>query len=320
VFAQDDCRPTETNTWGDSVVAFFEAQTYAVRCALTLRDIFRRKTHSKAKDLRHLKVRIALHTGEVFVGYDPVRQRTGAIGTEINRAARLEPVVPSNHVYATRNFVNLCGNNVVDVHFKSLGKVMLAKGWGMEEIYVVGWSEDEFLDVDRIKAIMNKSLDYQQGVLLYPPSTQWGARLLVSRDAKSNIAEYCIESDFWKPNEVVFIESGTLPFFMICALYRHGDSAKMPQFLITNNLACSMATMMTELASDEIDNMYPQDKLTDCVLTGGHVLPDYAATIPNDLIPDELADVDKSGFWQSNRITEYFNNTGVSHVIMMVSR
>jgi len=148
--------PEQANTWGDGLVAFYSSHTNAVRCALTLRDTFRR-TQWKDIGLPPLEIRIALHIGEVFEGHDPVRNTKGLIGTEINRAARLEPVVAPNHVYATTDFVNLC-HRMEDVQFQPLGKVVLHEGWGAEEIHVVGWREHEILDPDQIKGTIHKGL------------------------------------------------------------------------------------------------------------------------------------------------------------------
>lgn len=311
LYGGDHC-PEQANTWGDGIIAFFSSHTKAVRCALTLRDTFR-NTPWEEDGLPPLKIRIALHIGEVFVGYNPVRHENELIGTEINRAARLEPVVAPNHVYATKDFVQLC--KLKDVQFKSLGKIVLAKSWETEEIYIVLRGHESF---DPNNSIKSPILDAPKNILPYSLTSKFGSRLSsVSCDAKSAIADYCTkpESNFWKSEDVVFIESGTLPVFMVLALYRRCDSMMRPKLLITNNLACSTIIMMAEQSENESHILYPEDEPSNSILIGGRILADYAATIPEDLF-----EKDEGGFWQSDKIVEYFNHKGVSHIIMMCSK
>ncbi len=311
VLYRDDNRPEQANTWGDGLVAFFSSHTNAVRCALTLRDTFR-NTPWEDMGLPPLRIRIALHIGEVFVGYNPVKNDKELIGTEINRAARLEPVVSPNHVYATTDFVRLCKTD--NVQFQYLGKITLPKGWGVEEIYVVGWAH-EILDTASIKASMDTGLMYSQGLLLYPPSSKFGSRLSVSSTAKLNIAKYCAKSDFWKSEDVVFIESGTLPVYIMVSLYLDADPVTRPKLVVTNNLACSTIAMMAKPAEGSSYTTYPEDRPADCILVGGRVLDDYAATMPEDLMEEQ-----DMGYWQSDRLLDYFHHKAVNHVIMMVTR
>ncbi|MCU0288977.1 MAG: adenylate/guanylate cyclase domain-containing protein [Acidobacteria bacterium] len=303
-------KPEQTNTWGDGIVAFFQSVTNAVQCALTLRDTFR-NTLWENDGLPNLTIRISLHIGEVYVGLNPVTNKDELIGTEINRAARLEPIVIPNHVYSTKIFAEYCkSNNVEKVKFKSLGKIPLAKDWGEEEIYVI-FREHESINTDEIKRLMES--DY--GISIYPASSKFGSRIKLSKNAKLTIAEYCTksDSDFWNSEDIVFIESGTLPVYMIQVLYR--DRVRWPKLLITNNIACSTVRMMGQLSKGLSHQLVPEDIPTECILMGGRVLDDYAATIPEDLI-----DIKDGGLWQSNKITDYFTKKGVNHIIMMVTK
>ena len=82
IYKGGDDPPDQANTWGDGLVAFYSAHTNAVRCALILRDTFR-NTQWEDIGLPRLQIRIALHIGEVFEGYDPVRNAKGLIGTGV---------------------------------------------------------------------------------------------------------------------------------------------------------------------------------------------------------------------------------------------
>jgi class 3 adenylate cyclase len=122
------------NTWGDGLFAAFDTPSTAATCALELRDKFR-DTHWETKGLPdELAVRIALHIGEVYIEADPVRKELALFGREVNRTARIEPIVAPTQIYATKPFMSLLGENV---HFKfdPLGERDLAKSWGRQELF-----------------------------------------------------------------------------------------------------------------------------------------------------------------------------------------
>lgn len=155
ILYSNDYNVEQANTWGDGIVAFFSSYTSAVRCALALRDVFR-TTQWHESGLPNLKIRISLNSGEVFEVYDPIRKIKTYTGVEINRAARLEPIVLPNHVYATKFFVARCTDP--NIKFLPLGKIPLPKGWGEEEIFVVGRAEHENLDANEFNQELIKSI------------------------------------------------------------------------------------------------------------------------------------------------------------------
>jgi hypothetical protein len=102
---------------------------------------------------------------------------------------------------------------------------------------------------------------------------------------------------------------------MVMDLYRKYDPELRPELIITNNLGCLAIAMMAQESGGEAYAVYPDDKPMNWILTGGRVLDDYAATIPEDLInPVE------DSFWHSSNLGTYLKSKGVSHVVMMVSR
>ncbi len=109
--------PRSVNTWGDAVYAVFDFARDAGLFALELtRMIEEGRNDWIAKGLyweertadgtvQHpLSVRIGLHTGPVFLHYDPVVRRLGFTGAHVNRAARIEPVAKPGEVYASEEF------------------------------------------------------------------------------------------------------------------------------------------------------------------------------------------------------------------------
>jgi class 3 adenylate cyclase len=126
----------ELNTWGDAIV-IATADPYALaHFALDLRDFFLNKNWSAIHLPQELSSRIALHTGVIFTGDDPIRGINGIIGTQVNLAARIEPVTPPGEVWATQEFRSMI-NTATDpaLAFDELGERPLAKKFGSARLY-----------------------------------------------------------------------------------------------------------------------------------------------------------------------------------------
>jgi class 3 adenylate cyclase len=134
----DKYKPDDQNSWGDGIVAFFSDAKAAVRCALDIRDLFRNSNWTDLQLPNELKIRVALHFGPIFLGADPIRKRDGFVGTQINLAARIEPIVPEESVFATNTFFEILRRDEdPKIQFEALGMVELAKGWGAEPLFHV---------------------------------------------------------------------------------------------------------------------------------------------------------------------------------------
>jgi sugar/nucleoside kinase (ribokinase family)/class 3 adenylate cyclase len=94
----------ELNTWGDAIVAVSADPVQIARLALDIRDYFR-KTNFEAKGLPSvMQTRISLHAGTVKHGYDPIRRCDGVVGSNLNLAARIEPIITPGEVWSTHEF------------------------------------------------------------------------------------------------------------------------------------------------------------------------------------------------------------------------
>ena len=97
-----------------------------------------------------LNVRIGLHTGPVFLHYDPVVRRLSFTGAHVTRAARIEPVAKPGDVFASEEFAALAelsaeirrhsedgaGYDGADFMCAYAGSMSLAKGYpGRYRIY-----------------------------------------------------------------------------------------------------------------------------------------------------------------------------------------
>ncbi len=112
--------PRSLNTWGDAVYAVFDFARDAGAFALELIRMVQegRQEWLKAglyweeikngETIKHpLNVRIGLHTGPVFMHFDPVVRRLGFTGAHVNRAARIEPIARPGEAYASEEFAAL---------------------------------------------------------------------------------------------------------------------------------------------------------------------------------------------------------------------
>jgi len=126
----------ETNSWGDAVFVVFEDAASAAAAALEICRQFAFVDNAALGVPEGTAMRVALHYGPIYVGYDPVRRGIAHFGTEVSRAARIEPVTPSGSVYVTECFaavleMEAAGRFVCNY----VGQVALAKGYGIFPLY-----------------------------------------------------------------------------------------------------------------------------------------------------------------------------------------
>jgi class 3 adenylate cyclase len=130
--------PVMKNTWGDGLYFVFETVEEAGEFALELCAAVK-STDWESKGLPpELSLRIGLHAGPVYPYTDPVTGRRNYIGTHVTHAARIEPVTPPNHVYASQAFAALAANlQLKSFQCEYVGRTLLAKDYGAFPTYVV---------------------------------------------------------------------------------------------------------------------------------------------------------------------------------------
>jgi len=109
----------------------------AAALAVALRDELE-TIDSRDLGLEQAGVRIALHLGPMYHAVDPVTGMANFFGSEVSRAARLEPVTPVNTIYATEPFaaaLALAAPGAFDLRY--CGNVELAKGYGVSPVFRV---------------------------------------------------------------------------------------------------------------------------------------------------------------------------------------
>jgi hypothetical protein len=130
--------PVTRNTWGDGLYLVFKSVREAGRFALDLCDLVDGNDWTAHGLPAGLSLRVALHAGPVYVGRNPVTGLLDYTGTHVSRAARIEPITPPGHVYASRPFAALAAaEGTAEFGCDYVGQTSLAKGYGTFPTYHV---------------------------------------------------------------------------------------------------------------------------------------------------------------------------------------
>jgi len=124
------------NTWGDALYVVFADALAGAEAALDLCDAFQHVDPRKLGLHQGAAMRIALHFGPTYSDIDPVTERINYYGSEVARAARIEPVTPPGSVYVTEPFAAILAMEpshgfICDY----VGQVELPKGYGTFPLY-----------------------------------------------------------------------------------------------------------------------------------------------------------------------------------------
>ena len=128
--------PLEANTWGDALYAVFEAAEDGAEFALGLLARVSEVDWISVGLSESSQIRIALHAGPVFRGFDPIMGRDNYFGSSVTKTARIEPVTPPGLIYASEAFVaTLASVGHARFAFEYMGNLELTKGYGESRIY-----------------------------------------------------------------------------------------------------------------------------------------------------------------------------------------
>ncbi len=139
----DDMEPTPAfvNTWGDGLFVVFEKIESAARLALRIRDSVAEKDWRSVGLPGRTNVRIALHSGPVYSGIDPLLKEINYYGSHVTTAARIEPITVPGAVYLTEQAAALLKvSNSPDLMCEKIGRLQLAKSFGEQSLYVLQWA------------------------------------------------------------------------------------------------------------------------------------------------------------------------------------
>jgi hypothetical protein len=136
--AAADVAPDFANTWGDGLYLVWDAPRDAAAFALRLRGAMQSTDWSAFGLPEGSRIRVGLHAGPVFRGFDPVIGRDNFFGASVTRAARIEPVTPPGTVFASEAFAaTLAATGRDGFLLEYVGRVGLAKSYGEARVYRV---------------------------------------------------------------------------------------------------------------------------------------------------------------------------------------
>tara|TARA_R110000772_G_scaffold173328_6_gene285303 strand:+ start:437 stop:2188 length:1752 start_codon:yes stop_codon:yes gene_type:complete len=124
------------NSWGDAVLAISLAAPVAAEIALALQETLQDFDYSLLGLSESSGMRIGVHYGPAYQTQDLITGKPTFYGTEVSRAARIEPVTPPGAVFVTEPFAAILVLEASD-RFKCryVGNVEFAKGYGTYPIY-----------------------------------------------------------------------------------------------------------------------------------------------------------------------------------------
>jgi len=123
------------NSWGDAVYAVITSPGEASDIALEIQSALSPKLLQEIGLPAEGGMRISLHHGPIFEHFDAVQRARTFYGTEVTVAARIEPRVPVGAIYTTQPFAALIESDQNDLNFELVGKMDLAKNYGVRTLY-----------------------------------------------------------------------------------------------------------------------------------------------------------------------------------------
>ena len=127
------------NSWGDAIFAVITTPAQAAEIALEIQaELDPGNCCRTSACPPEGGMRISLHHGPIFEHFDAVQSARTFYGTEVTVAARIEPRVPVGAIYTTQPFAAMIESDRNNYHFEYVGKMDLAKNYGVRILYRLG--------------------------------------------------------------------------------------------------------------------------------------------------------------------------------------
>jgi len=124
------------NSWGDALYAVLTSAPAAAEVALQLQDRLARFDYATLGLDGSGGMRIGAHYGPAFRTTDHITGRITFYGTEVSKAARIEPVTPPGAVFVTEPFAAILALEARDrFQCRYVGRIALAKKYGDYPMY-----------------------------------------------------------------------------------------------------------------------------------------------------------------------------------------
>jgi class 3 adenylate cyclase len=130
--------PEHIETAGDGMYMVFEDPHAAAHYALELSELIAGRDWPALGLPADMSVRVGLHCGPVYIGQDPITDAPLYTGIHTSRTARIEPITPPGHVYASSAFAAVAAARCIEgLRFSYIGRTQLAKQYGALPLYHV---------------------------------------------------------------------------------------------------------------------------------------------------------------------------------------
>jgi len=123
------------NSWGDAIFVVIRSPEQAAEIASEIQSALDHASLHDAGLPAEGGMRISLHHGPIFEHFDSVQGAPSFYGTEVTLAARIEPRVPVGAIYTTQPFAAIFDSESTNYHFEYVGKMDLAKNYGVRILY-----------------------------------------------------------------------------------------------------------------------------------------------------------------------------------------
>lgn len=124
------------NSWGDALLAVTPDAPCAASLALELQSSLQDFDYALLGMTERSGMRIGVHFGPAYETRDPITGKTTFYGTEVSRAARIEPVTPPGAVFVTEAFAAVLALEAPELYkCRYAGNIEFAKGYGTYPIY-----------------------------------------------------------------------------------------------------------------------------------------------------------------------------------------
>ena len=124
------------NTWGDAIFLVFADVATAIECVLELQARLWQLPLAEMGLPADTGMRMAMHAGPVFEGFDPILSKKAFFGSTLTRAARMEPVTPVGEIYVSGAFAALAVfEDLKGVRCEYVGHMPTAKSYGCMRMF-----------------------------------------------------------------------------------------------------------------------------------------------------------------------------------------
>lgn len=124
------------NSWGDALLAVASSAAVAAEIALELQSALRGFDTATLGLEETGGMRIGVHYGPTYEMDDPITGKVNYYGTEVSKAARIEPVTPPGAVFVTEPFAAILALEAADRFIcQFVGNVQFAKDYGTYPMY-----------------------------------------------------------------------------------------------------------------------------------------------------------------------------------------